>query len=88
MELLDGKKIATAIKVEIAEEVAQMMASGMRAPNLVAILVGNDGASETYVNSKEKNCKEVGFDSSIIRYDATITEDFLLAKIKEINQLY
>ena len=86
MELLDGKKIATAIKLEIAAEVAQMRASGMRAPNLVAILVGNDGASETYVNSKEKNCKEVGFDSSIIRYDATITEDFLLAKIKEINQ--
>ena len=86
MELLDGKKIATAIKLEIAAEVAQMRASGMRAPNLVAILVGNDGASETYVNSKEKKCKEVGFDSSIIRYDANITEDFLLAKIKEINQ--
>jgi methylenetetrahydrofolate dehydrogenase (NADP+)/methenyltetrahydrofolate cyclohydrolase len=86
MELLDGKKIATAIKLEIAAEVAQMRASGMRAPNLVAILVGNDGASETYVNSKEKNCKEVGFDSSVIRYDASITEAFLLAKIEEINQ--
>ncbi len=86
MELLDGKKIAAEIKLEIAAEVAQMKASGMRAPNLVAILVGEDGASETYVNSKEKNCKEVGFDSTVIRYDANITEAFLLAKISEINQ--
>lgn len=86
MVLLDGKKIAAEIKLEIAAEVAQMKASGMRAPNLVAILVGEDGASETYVNSKEKNCKEVGFDSTVIRYDANITEAFLLAKISEINQ--
>lgn len=86
MELLDGKKIAAEIKLEIAAEVAQMKASGMRAPNLVAILVGEDGASETYVNSKEKNCKEVGFDSTVIRYDSNITEAFLLAKISEINQ--
>lgn len=86
MELLDGKKIAAEIKLEIAAEVAQMKASGMRAPNLVAILVGEDGASETYVYSKEKNCKEVGFDSTVIRYDANITEAFLLAKISEINQ--
>lgn len=86
MELLDGKKIAAEIKLEIAAEVAQMKALGKRAPNLVAILVGEDGASETYVNSKEKNCKEVGFDSTVIRYDANITEAFLLAKISEINQ--
>lgn len=85
MQLLDGKKIAAEIKVEIAKEVSEMIASGHRAPNLVAILVGEDGASETYVNSKAKNCAEVGFTSSVLRYPADITEDFLLKKIIEIN---
>lgn len=85
MQLLDGKKIANEIKVEIAKEVADMVASGKRAPHLVAILVGDDGASETYVNSKARNCAEVGFNSSVLRYDAGITEEFLLNKIIEIN---
>jgi methylenetetrahydrofolate dehydrogenase (NADP+)/methenyltetrahydrofolate cyclohydrolase len=84
-QLLDGKKIAAEIKKEIAAEVAEMIASGNRAPHLVAILVGEDGASETYVNSKAKNCAEVGFNSSVLRFDANITEEFLLNKIIEIN---
>lgn len=84
-QLLDGKKIAAEIKKEIAAEVAEMIASGNRAPHLVAILVGEDGASETYVNSKAKNCAEVGFNSSVLRFDANITEEFLLDKIREIN---
>lgn len=85
MELLDGKKIASEIKIEIKREVDEMLAAGHRAPNLVAILVGQDGASETYVNSKAKNCAEVGFTSSVLRFDNSITEEFLLNKIIEIN---
>lgn len=84
-QLLDGKKIAVEIKKEIAAEVAEMIASGNRAPHLVAILVGEDGASETYVNSKAKNCAEVGFNSTVLRFDASIKEDFLLEKIRAIN---
>lgn len=84
-QLLDGKKIAAEIKQEIAAEVAEMIASGNRAPHLVAILVGEDGASETYVNSKAKNCAEVGFNSTVLRFDASIKEDFLLEKIRAIN---
>lgn len=85
MELLDGKKIAAEIKIEIKKEVEDMIAAGHRAPNLVAILVGEDGASETYVNSKAKNCAEVGFTSSVIRLPKETTEEFLLNKIIEIN---
>ncbi|MCF8284471.1 MAG: bifunctional 5,10-methylene-tetrahydrofolate dehydrogenase/5,10-methylene-tetrahydrofolate cyclohydrolase [Sphingobacteriales bacterium] len=85
MELLDGKKIAAEIKIEIKKEVDEMIAMGLRAPNLVAILVGEDGASETYVNSKAKNCAEVGFTSSVIRLPKDTTEEFLLNKIIEIN---
>lgn len=85
MELLDGKKIASEIKIEIKREVDEMLAAGHRAPNLVAILVGSDGASETYVNSKAKNCAEVGFNSTVLRFENSITEEFLLNKIIEIN---
>lgn len=85
MELLDGKKIAAEIKIEIKKEVEELIASGHRPPNLVAILVGDDGASETYVNSKAKNCAEVGFTSSVIRLPKVTTEEFLLNKIIEIN---
>ena len=85
MELLDGKKIASEIKIEIKKEVEEMIAAGNRPPNLVAILVGDDGASETYVNSKAKNCAEVGFTSSVIRLPKETSEEFLLNKIIEIN---
>ncbi|TZF84620.1 bifunctional 5,10-methylene-tetrahydrofolate dehydrogenase/5,10-methylene-tetrahydrofolate cyclohydrolase [Pedobacter sp. BS3] len=85
MELLDGKLVSEKIKLEIAEEAAQFLASTGRKPHLTAILVGNDGGSETYVASKMKNCEKVGFQSSLVRYDNTVTEAELLNKIREIN---
>ncbi|MDR0753900.1 MAG: bifunctional 5,10-methylene-tetrahydrofolate dehydrogenase/5,10-methylene-tetrahydrofolate cyclohydrolase [Prevotellaceae bacterium] len=85
MQIIDGKKIAGEIKLEIANEVKEMISKGHRAPCLAAILVGNDPASETYVNSKEKDCNEVGFTSKIYRFGEQITENELIDKIKEIN---
>jgi methylenetetrahydrofolate dehydrogenase (NADP+)/methenyltetrahydrofolate cyclohydrolase len=85
MQIIDGKKIANEIKLEIANEVKEIIAKGHRAPCLAAILVGNDPASETYVNSKEKDCYEVGFASNIYRFSEQITESELIEKIKEIN---
>jgi methylenetetrahydrofolate dehydrogenase (NADP+)/methenyltetrahydrofolate cyclohydrolase len=67
--ILDGKKISAEIKSELAAEVKQLVALGKRVPHLAAILVGNNGASETYVASKARNCEEVGFKSSLIRFD-------------------
>ncbi len=86
MQLLDGKFASEKIKQEIADEVAAFLADSGRKPHLVAILVGNDGGSETYVASKMKNCEKVGFKSSLVRYDTTVTESELLQKIEEINQ--
>lgn len=86
MQLLDGKFASEKIKQEIAAEAAAFLAESGRKPHLVAILVGNDGGSETYVASKMKNCEKVGFQSSLIRYDVTVTEAELLQKIEEINQ--
>ncbi|EDM38288.1 putative methenyltetrahydrofolate cyclohydrolase [Pedobacter sp. BAL39] len=86
MQLLDGKFASEKIKQEIASEAAAFLAESGRKPHLVAILVGNDGGSETYVASKMKNCEKVGFQSSLIRYDVTVTEAELLQKIEEINQ--
>ena len=85
MELLDGKKLSSEIKQELKKETEQLVASGKRAPHLAAILVGNNGASETYVASKAKSCGEVGFKSSLIRFEETITEHELLTKIVQIN---
>ncbi|MBC8986381.1 bifunctional 5,10-methylene-tetrahydrofolate dehydrogenase/5,10-methylene-tetrahydrofolate cyclohydrolase [Pedobacter sp. N36a] len=86
MQLLDGKFASEKIKLEIAAEAASFLAESGRKPHLVAILVGNDGGSETYVASKMKNCEKVGFQSSLIRYDNSVTEAELLQKIEEINQ--
>lgn len=86
MQLLDGKFVSEKLKQEIAAEAAGVLASTGRKPHLVAILVGNDGGSETYVASKMKNCEKVGFKSSLHRYDNSVTEAELLAKIEEINQ--
>lgn len=86
MQLLDGKFASEKIKAEIAEEAAAFLAQSGRKPHLVAILVGNDGGSETYVASKMKNCEKVGFKSSLFRYDNSVTEAELLAKIEEINK--
>lgn len=85
MQLLDGKFASEKIKLEIAAEAAEFLAQSGRKPHLLAILVGNDGGSETYVASKMKNCEKVGFQSSLIRYDTDVTEEELLQKIHEIN---
>lgn len=85
-KILDGKQISLQIRQEIAEEVKRMKQNGQRAPHLVAVLVGNDGASETYVNHKVKDCEEVGFRSSLYRYEASISEDELLQIVDAINQ--
>jgi len=85
MILLDGKKTANDIKDEIAIEVAALVAAGERKPHLAAILVGSDGASETYVNAKVKACKKVGFDSTLVRFDNEVTEQELLTEIDKIN---
>jgi len=86
MQLLDGKFVSEKIKQDIAVEAAEFLLQSGRKPHLIAILVGNDGGSETYVASKMKNCEKVGFKSSLVRYDDTVTEIELLEKIKEINQ--
>ena len=86
MQLLDGKYVSEKLKNEIATEAAEVLLTTGRKPHLVAILVGNDGGSETYVASKMKNCEKVGFRSSLHRYDIDVTEAELLAKIEEINQ--
>ncbi|MBO7239577.1 MAG: bifunctional methylenetetrahydrofolate dehydrogenase/methenyltetrahydrofolate cyclohydrolase FolD [Bacteroidaceae bacterium] len=85
MQLIDGKAIATQIKNEIAAEVNEILANGGKRPHLAAILVGHDGGSETYVASKVKACEECGFTSTLIRYEADITEEELLAKVEELN---
>jgi methylenetetrahydrofolate dehydrogenase (NADP+) / methenyltetrahydrofolate cyclohydrolase len=86
MQLLDGKFVSEKLKQEIAAEAASVLAIRGRKPHLVAILVGNDGGSETYVASKMKNCEKVGFKSTLIRYDETVSEAELLIKIQEINE--
>ena len=85
MILIDGKKTADEIKKEIAREVKQIVSSGKRAPHLAAVLVGHDGGSETYVAFKIKDCEEVGFRSTLVRFDEDVTEDVLLAKVCELN---
>jgi len=84
-QLIDGKKTAAEIKAEIAAAVNGMKERGVRVPHLAAILVGNDGGSETYVAHKVKDCGEVGFRSTLIRFDASASEEKLLAKVAEIN---
>ncbi|RSK41096.1 bifunctional methylenetetrahydrofolate dehydrogenase/methenyltetrahydrofolate cyclohydrolase FolD [Hymenobacter perfusus] len=84
--LIDGKQTAEAIKEEIAAEVAQRKAAGQKSPHLAAILVGHDGGSETYVRNKVLACERVGFESTLLRYEDTITEAELLAKVQELNE--
>lgn len=86
MELIDGKKIAAQVKQELADEVTRLKATGHKTPHLVAVLVGNDPASETYVASKVKACQEVGFKSTEMRYSADITEEQLLAVVDKLNR--
>ena len=86
MQILDGRKVSQAVKDQLKLDVAQLFIEGKKVPHLAAILVGNDGASETYVASKVKSCEEVGFKSTLIRFDAAISEHLLLDKIQELNQ--
>ena len=85
MTILDGKIAAQFVKNNLKEEVLQLKKAGNRSPHLAAILIGNNGASETYVASKVKNCQEVGFESSLIRFDDTIDEVTLLQTIQQLN---
>ena len=86
MELIDGKKISAQIKEEIAEEVKQRIAQGNKRPHLAAIIVGEDPASQTYVASKVKSCRQVGFDSTEISLPESTSEEELLKKVEEVNR--
>lgn len=86
MQLIDGKLISAQIQEEITLEVEALKASGKRVPHLAAVLVGNDGASETYVSSKVKSCEKIGFGSSLLRFADTISEADLLKVVQELNE--
>ena len=86
MVVLDGKKTAQDLKEEIKITVSEIRKNGQRSPHLAAILVGNDGASLTYVGSKVRSCKYVGFNSTLIHLDESTSEEILLKKITELNQ--
>ena len=85
MIILDGKKTSNDIKAEIAESVKEIVAKGLRPPHLAAVIVGDDGASLTYVGSKVRACKRVGFESTLTKLPETISENELLEKVKELN---
>jgi len=86
MLVLDGKIASAAVKASLLEQTNALKAAGKRTPHLAAILVGNNGASETYVASKVKNCEETGFGSSLFRFDENVTEAELLAQIEALNK--
>ena len=86
MQILNGKETSEIIKKELAEQVKERKANGRKIPHLAAILVGRDGGSMTYVNNKLKACEEIGFESTLIRYDDSITEETLLKKIQALNE--
>lgn len=86
MQILDGKIVSQAVKDELKIKVDDLLNSGKRPPHLAAVLVGNNGASETYVASKIKNCAETGFISSLIRLDENVSEDQLVEAIEKLNQ--
>ncbi|MDE7125099.1 MAG: bifunctional methylenetetrahydrofolate dehydrogenase/methenyltetrahydrofolate cyclohydrolase FolD [Muribaculaceae bacterium] len=86
MQLIDGKQTAAESKTEIAATVAAMTAEGKRRPHLAAVLVGHDGGSETYVAAKVKACEECGFESTLIRFEDTVTQEQLLATVDELNK--
>ncbi len=86
MEILDGKLTSASIKEEIAQDVAKFVASGGRKPHLAAVLVGENGASLTYVNAKVKACEQVGFDSTLVQLPVSISEEALLSEIDKLNK--
>ena len=83
---LDGKTVSAHFKQKIAEEVRELVAQGKRAPHLAAILVGDDGGSKTYIEAKDRACKEAGFNSTILRFPDTITQEALLQEVRKINE--
>lgn len=85
MRIIDGKAVAAQIRKEIAEEVVKIKAAGGKTPHLAAVLVGHDGGSETYVANKVKSCEEVGFNSTLVRYEDDVTEEELLACVDRLN---
>lgn len=85
MQILDGKETAKAIREELAQAVKERKEKGQKTPHLAAVLVGNDGGSLTYVGAKVKACQEIGFDSTLIHLEETITEEELLKKVEELN---
>ncbi|MFA6260287.1 MAG: tetrahydrofolate dehydrogenase/cyclohydrolase catalytic domain-containing protein [Bacteroidia bacterium] len=85
MQLLNGNEVSKHVRSQIKADVDQLKAQGKKVPHLAAILVGEDGASRTYVNAKEKDCHEVGFDSTVLRFEASITEEELLHEVEKIN---
>jgi methylenetetrahydrofolate dehydrogenase (NADP+)/methenyltetrahydrofolate cyclohydrolase len=85
MILLDGKKTSIDIKAEIRKEVDELVSRGVKKPHLAAILVGSNGASETYVGAKVKACEQVGFDSTLVRFNEDVSELDLLNEINKIN---
>lgn len=85
MQLIDGKKISAELKSEIAVEVNKMKSMGQKTPHLAAVLVGHDGASETYVAGKVKSCEEVGFKSTLIRYEDNTPEEKLIRTVNDLN---
>ena len=86
MQIIDGKATAATIKAEIKEEVLRMQAQGLRRPHLAAILVGHDGGSETYVKNKVLACEACGFESTLLRFEDTITEEELLQQVRRLNE--
>ncbi len=86
MQILDGRATAEEIRKELSEAVQERKRNGKKIPHLAAILVGNDGGSLTYVGAKVKACDQIGFESTLIRYDETVPEDILLAKVHSLNE--
>ncbi|MDR1455737.1 MAG: bifunctional methylenetetrahydrofolate dehydrogenase/methenyltetrahydrofolate cyclohydrolase FolD [Tannerella sp.] len=85
-QLIDGRAIAAQIRAELAGEVTEIRKAGGKIPHLAAMLVGHDGGSETYVAGKVKNCEEIGFRSTLIRYETDVTEEELLRRVDELNR--
>ena len=85
MQLIDGKKVSEQIQASVADEVKQLLTAGKKQPHLAAILVGNDGGNKTYVASKMKTCEKVGFKSSLLRFDTSISEEELLNAVQKLN---
>ncbi len=85
MQIIDGKAVSAQIKLEIAEEVIRLKSEGKKTPHLAAVLVGHDGGSETYVANKVRACEEVGFKSTLIRFEENVSEDELLSCVERLN---